>query len=232
MQRKPGNIPTNQYPFGYREEGGLYRKVPSQCPSLQSINSVSWCLYCLSYTFAPWSFPYWMIQRHPVSTPTFPVSCIHYASTKQRNTKNSSFGGGINRAKSEIKVQMLTQNEANISQETQTESKILQCRKKVTSCVKIIRTKLLGWVMKRRLTGISSCSGLDEYTRGITPWQIKEDTIKTMVITTTTTTTTTITTTITTTPPLLLIVLLPLHTLFHKPWILVSRNNFRVYCSK
>ena len=55
-----------------------------------------------------------MIQRHPVSTPMCPVSCVHYSRTKERNTKNSSFGDEINRAKGEIKVQMLTANEANI----------------------------------------------------------------------------------------------------------------------
>jgi hypothetical protein len=39
-----------------------------------------------------------------------------------------------------MKVQMLMQNEANIFQETQMESKILQCRKRVTVWVKIIQT--------------------------------------------------------------------------------------------
>jgi hypothetical protein len=68
---------------------------------------------------------------------------------------------------------MLMQNEANISQETQMESKILQCRKRVTPCVKIIQTQLLELVMKRRSTGISACARWDEYTTDITPDRLK-----------------------------------------------------------
>jgi len=126
--------------------GNFTEKCFHNVPNFRRSTAVSSWWHCFSYSYAPTSFPHWMIQRHPLSMPMFPVSCIHYARVKERNTKNSSFGDEINRAKGEIKVQMLTQNEANIWQETQMESKILQCRKRVTPYVKIVQTELLGWV--------------------------------------------------------------------------------------